>query len=541
MFAISASDSYRSLQRVADGGQQTSRGFLSEAKATGAIVALTMVALSVSIYLGWTSLTSSKVVGCGSGGIFDCGHVLTTKWSLWMGIPVGVVAAVLYAFLLLSIAARWMVRQPQLMRVANTVIVTSGFSAGLAAIWFLGLQVFAIGHLCPWCMAAHSCGLAIAALLLWSRPLGKRIPGKPLGAAVLGVALLVSGQVTAEAPATYEVQRFDEDVMTTPAGSPSLLSDPGTESTDESAPFEAPVFEAPDTAAPVFEAPSSGESEAEPDDSATGDHAATGNHAATAITPLWQFLLSDLSATLAVANVRPLPLPFRNMLTLSSMFQVKPSVVQDGTKDSQQSVNPPARTAVSREVSLAGKTRLKVNDWPLYGRSDAQYLFVEMFDYTCPHCRATHQSAIRELRRRYGENIAIVALAVPLNAKCNNTVTQTHAHHAEACELAELAVAVWLADRTRFSAFHNWLFEGTRSRTASEAHQQAIALVGQEQLQKARSKPACAQYVQKQVELYRLMGSGTVPKLLFHSTVLVGQIDSADTIADVLERTSTSR
>ena len=38
------------------------------------------------------------------------------------------------------------------------------------------------------------------------------------------------------------------------------------------------------------------------------------------------------------------------------------------------------------------RTTLDVRQWPLIGDPDAKYIFVEMFDYTCPHCRATHNA-----------------------------------------------------------------------------------------------------------------------------------------------------
>ena len=68
--------------------------------------------------------------------------------------------------------------------------------------------------------------------------------------------------------------------------------------------------------------------------------------------------------------------------------------------------------------------------------------FVEMFDYTCPHCRATHK-AIHGAMERFGDDLAIVALPVPLNRACNSAVTSNHSKHAEACKIAKIAVALW--------------------------------------------------------------------------------------------------
>lgn len=202
--------------------------------------------------------------------------------------------------------------------------------------------------------------------------------------------------------------------------------------------------------------------------------------------------------------------PLIAILALSLLFNtgLANSLLADETAPEKTETESP--TTKSRQVSLAGKARLNVTDWPLAGSPDAKYVFVEMFDYTCPHCRSTHQTAIKDLRRRFGKEIAIIALSVPLNANCNKAVQTTSAQHADACELAELAVAVWLADRKKFDRFHDWLFEGSQSRTAAEALREATELVGAERLQKMKSAPACKQYIARHVELYQLVGGGSV-------------------------------
>src|SRR5580700_3057791 len=80
-----------------------------------------------------------------------------------------------------------------------------------------------------------------------------------------------------------------------------------------------------------------------------------------------------------------------------------------------------------------GQFSLDIRQWPLIGKPDAKFVFVEMFDYTCPYCRATHQ-AVRGAIEHFGDDLAIIALPVPLDASCNRTVTQTGPEHADACE-----------------------------------------------------------------------------------------------------------
>ncbi len=72
-----------------------------------------MIALCVSGYLAYTTLTSSTVAGC-SGSLFDCHSVLKSRWARWFGIPVSMLAALTYIGLLGSLA----VAEPVLSSVA---------------------------------------------------------------------------------------------------------------------------------------------------------------------------------------------------------------------------------------------------------------------------------------------------------------------------------------------------------------------------------------------------------------------------------------
>src|SRR5579863_5426117 len=84
----------------------------------------------------------------------------------------------------------------------------------------------------------------------------------------------------------------------------------------------------------------------------------------------------------------------------------------------------PAATKPARKRRLitvaAGEITLDIRQWPLLGKPDAKYVFIEMFDYTCPYCRATHQ-AVRGAMEHFGDNLAIIALPVPLDSACNRT------------------------------------------------------------------------------------------------------------------------
>ena len=185
-----------------------------------------------------------------------------------------------------------------------------------------------------------------------------------------------------------------------------------------------------------------------------------------------------------------------------------------------------------RLLTFAGnRFTLDVKQWPLLGKTEAKYVFVEMFDYTCPHCRNTHH-AIAGAQKKYGDDLAIFALPVPLEKKCNSAATG--GGHPGACELARIAIAVWRIDPSKFQEFHDWMFKTTRSESA--ARQFAETLVDKERLKTEMSSGVPGQYIGRHVSLYQRVGSGQVPKLIFPSTTMQGEVNSINTLCQAIER-----
>jgi protein-disulfide isomerase len=220
----------------------------------------------------------------------------------------------------------------------------------------------------------------------------------------------------------------------------------------------------------------------------------------------------------------------------------KSSAAQPPSKTSSEktpAAKKPEGTAPARKRRIitvgGGQIALDIRHWPLLGKPDAKYVFVEMFDYTCPYCRATHQ-AVRGAIDHFGDDLAILALPVPLDATCNRTVGVTAAEHAEACEIAKIAVAVWRVNRKQFAPFHSWLFEPAYRRTAAEARQHAAELVGENALRDELNLPHAANYILKHVELYERVGGGTLPKFLFPNSTVSGSVEAAGTLIDMISR-----
>ncbi len=207
-----------------------------------------------------------------------------------------------------------------------------------------------------------------------------------------------------------------------------------------------------------------------------------------------------------------------------------------GTQKQDKQQKPAPKPTPKRIVSISGgRTRLNSRHWPLLGKPDAKYIFVEMFDYTCPHCRNTHR-AVSGAFNTLKDDMAILALPVPLSSACNGSVRVTNAKHIEACELAKIAIAVWRCNPSKFHTFHDWMFESPVARTAFQARRHGEKLVGKAKLDKELSMPYASQYIAKHVEFYQRAGSGSVPKLLFPRSTINGEVTSPTTLVSLIRQ-----
>jgi len=80
----------------------------------------------------------------------------------------------------------------------------------------------------------------------------------------------------------------------------------------------------------------------------------------------------------------------------STEKQAAPLAKQAPASPTNPTATKPASTTKAPERRLVtvgdGQVVLDVRQWPLIGKPDAKYVFVEMFDYTCPYCRARSHS-----------------------------------------------------------------------------------------------------------------------------------------------------
>ena len=507
-----------------------------------------MIALIISGYLAWVAFSAGEVAGCSGGEVFDCGHVLTSQYAKVFGIPVSVPAFALYASLL-GVLAFFRPSTPRnLLRMGWNVLTVGAIAAGLAAFWFIGIQVFELEHLCAYCLGAHSCGIVLAAYVLWKRPLGSFRTASLSGLSFVGVAALVVIQLNTEPPPTFDVEHFDEaeeilvadagDTSAEVFGAPVPFAPPGAELVAPPV-IEPPVIEPPvlpeEFAPPVLVEDSPPVSEAVADDdskSADKKESATPPE----LTSIGHTRVISDSASDDSSEDEGIDVAAAAFLFFSpsstTVLEKFLAFDESSAKQTEQVVE--VKTPEPRLVTVSGKKfSLNTRHWPLLGDPDAKYIFVEMFDYTCPHCRNTHK-AIDGAFDKYGDDLAIIALPVPLDGSCNDTVRRTSASHHNACELARIAVAVWRVDRTKFKEFHDWMFGGTRS--SSSARAEAERLVGKEKLTAELKLPHAKDYISRHVDLYKKIGQGSVPKLMFPKSTMTGSVSSSRILCNTIER-----
>ncbi len=338
-----------------------------------------LVAIPLSGYLAWIALTSSKVAGCGGGRLFNCGHVISSRWSLWMGIPVSLLASGLYVGMASALWIGSSERFKLLTReLAWLLVTTLAISAGLAACWFVGVQVFILRHLCTYCLIAHCCGLIAAGVVLWNRPISINALKCAFALGAVGIGILISGQVFSEPPPTFEIERFVVPAVPSNAEEFAAPSQSGEVESDDTL-FDAPVI-----------------NKVEPSGKTSGLNA---SHTSSAL-----FALVRPQTLLAVLASLAMP-----QETGSVQSSAQPTVSQsdgsqsDGSQsDGSATPDKPAPAATRRTVAIiGGSVKLDVTQWPIVGSPQAKYIFVEMFDYACPHCRNTHR-AIEGARKHLG-------------------------------------------------------------------------------------------------------------------------------------------
>lgn len=193
-------------------------------------------------------------------------------------------------------------------------------------------------------------------------------------------------------------------------------------------------------------------------------------------------------------------------------------------------------------ASQENPTALDPHTVPLVGSADARSIVTLLFDYKCPHCQQLHLM-LGEVIRRYGDQLAFVLCPAPLNSRCNPYVSRDVDEFKDSCELARVALTVWVAGREAFPAFDRWMYSfesGDRwhPRSLKAAKARAVELVGEAKFDAAWADPWIGRYMQTSIRIYGQTmqnGAGGIPKLVFGPRWVTPEPRDADDLVSILQ------
>jgi len=473
-----------------------------------AIRLLSLIAMAVSGYLVYTTYGHTTVAGCDGTGMVDCDAVFGTAWSTWLGLPVAVGGLACYAGLfVLSLfvgrphltAARWI----------RTLLVMLSFVAAGAGLWFAAVQLLVVHKLCLYCMGVHLTGITIAALVLWS--VLRHRSGKPVatnrvaalaaampmsaprvsaappqtavgpslawawsGAGVV-LALLIGGQLLSPAD-TYEIKPVTLDETIDMSQSPSITA------VAQSTPSDTAQTHV------VRRVPTEDTATAEP---TAADSEPTSESAEPRIE---DSQVKPASAEEEVESATP---------TVPALAASVPTPkAEEPPKDTATPAVQEAPRPERKVSFLNDSLTIDMYDHAVLGSPDAEYVVVELMDYTCPHCRESHE-VIKKAQRKYGDKLAIVIMPVPLEGDCNKYIQVSNASHKGSCKLASLALSVWTLKPTAFPRFHEWLLaDKDQVPAVNKAIIQAFKIVDGKQLRGLSESGEIDARIARDVELY---------------------------------------
>jgi hypothetical protein len=361
---------------------------------------------------------------------------------MWLDFPVVYAGLACYASLA-ALSVMLGLTGARIGRWVDTLVVMLAIAALGASLWFIGVQLFAIGHICRYCMVVDVIGIAIGGLTIWSivqcislatsaraadkglmalrtmtAPRAAAAPLLPmsapmrapqaqsrpaialaLGGALALVAVLIGGQLLRPSK-TYARQNvaLDKpiDLTATAADSQAKLDDFTT--AHEHVAMRVPTESTVDPADAAAEAEGKSKDSKPPADPNPEAAATASDPAPSETAPKRKRLLKFLNGTLT----------------------------------------------------------LDVYEHSVLGNPEAPHVMVEMVSYDCLHCRKMHKTVQSGLRR-YGDQLAIIMLMLPMESKCNRLVTDPSASHPGACTTVRMALGVAAIKPRAFQAFHDWL------------------------------------------------------------------------------------
>jgi hypothetical protein len=212
-------------------------------------------------------------------------------------------------------------------------------------------------------------------------------------------------------------------------------------------------------------------------------------------------------------------------ILVSGQFLLRPSgVVQVSLPAAPAGASPATRDA--RFIELPGNQgRVPVTELPVVGARDSTNVVFCLFDYTCAYCRTLHGMLRRQLPP-FTNNLAFVLLVTPLSTNCNPSIPRTPPQHKDACDYAQVALAVWRARPDLFFDYHEWLLASNAPPSLESMRSEAEKRVGADKLGKALTDPWIGEALRRNgriyAEIYRTHKGDMLPELITPNRVTFG-------------------
>jgi uncharacterized membrane protein len=184
-----------------------------------------------------------------------------------------------------------------------------------------------------------------------------------------------------------------------------------------------------------------------------------------------------------------------------------------------------------------GAFEFKLDEVPYLGAAEAPHVVLNLFDYTCQHCRVLH-GFLEEARRTFSNELGIVSLPAPLDPGCNALVPRPLPDHTNACAYARIGLAVWRAEPEQLESFDRWIFTPPRPPTPEAVCEHAIGLVGAEAFARASEDPWIENQLDQSTRLfatnYLVSRMSRLPQLMMGTNIVVGNFRRADALYQML-------
>jgi protein-disulfide isomerase len=185
---------------------------------------------------------------------------------------------------------------------------------------------------------------------------------------------------------------------------------------------------------------------------------------------------------------------------------------------------PPAKSRIVK--FLDGKLPIDMYKHPVIGSPEAPHVVVELMSYDCSHCRQMNP-IIKEAVKRYGNQVAVVVLPIPLDRECNKYRDNINPG---ACVAARLACAVAQLDPYEFPKFHEFMMSGKERPTADKIIPKAYTLVNRDKLREIKDSPEIKKQVERYVELLGKFQGKELPIQIFGNKTMTGAVEKKEDV-----------